>query len=188
MTRKLRHEAVGRRHVQLAALPPLRREKTNAVQRPSWYRCRNVKRTSKLIPPVVLRGALLLVLALLAACVGANDGVRIHFATASPEALAAAEKEPVVWYEFKPGDELPVMFGFIGMAEMGSDELPLVVKRPFWIVAFEDGRTSFSFDGKTLISNPFSRWGMLLGTGEERGKMAVIMYVGPANEAPEQLK
>lgn len=132
--------------------------------------------------------AALLVLATLAVGCGGPQGPKIRYAHASADELAAAEKEPVVWYEFQPGDEVPVVFGFLGMAEMGSDRMRMVVKRPFWIVVFEDGRTEFSFDGETLDPQPFSRWGMLIGRGENRGSTAVLMYIGPASEAPAELR
>jgi len=123
-----------------------------------------------------------------AAACGAPQGPHIRYVQATPEQLAAVEGERMVWYEFQPGDEVPMGFAFLGMAEMGSDSLRMRVQRPFWIVVFESGRTSFSFDGRTLVDNPFSRWGMMIGRGEQRGTTALLMYVGPANEAPAALR
>ncbi|MEM9194664.1 MAG: hypothetical protein AAGF12_36130 [Myxococcota bacterium] len=118
---------------------------------------------------------------------GAPQGPHIHYARATPEQLAAVEDEPVVWYEFRQGDEVPMLFAFLGMGEMGSEDLQMTVTRPFWVVVFEDGRSLFSFDGSSLIQNPFSRWGLIIGRGENRGSTALLMYVGPRDEAPEEL-
>lgn len=126
------------------------------------------------------------VLLLLVSACGAPQGPHIRYAQATPQELAAAEQEDTVWYEFHPGDEITMLFAFLGMAEMGG-ELRMVVKREFFIVTHK-GRTYFSFDGRSLEANPFSRWGMLIGRGNERGRTALMMYVGPANEAPAELR
>lgn len=132
--------------------------------------------------------AALTVVVFLGACVTAPQGPRVRYAQASQEELASAEKEPVVWYEFQPGDEFPVMFVFAGMGQMGGEEIPFVVKRPFWVVVFEDGRSEISFDGETFDPNPFSRWAMMIGRGESRGNTGFLLYVGPAGEAPAELQ
>lgn len=132
--------------------------------------------------------ALAFLVALTLSACGAPQGPRIRYVHASPQQLAAAENEDVVWYEFQPGDEGPIGFLFLGMAEIAPTEVRMVVQRQFWIVVFKDGRTMFSFDGRRLQQNPFSRWGMLIGRGEHRGSMALLMYVGPQNEAPAQLR
>jgi len=124
----------------------------------------------------------------LAAGCGAPQGPRVRYVQATPEQLASVEGERVVWYEFQTGDQVPMGFAFLGMAEMGSNDLRMTVRRPFWIVVFQSGRTSFSFDGRHLEDNPFSRWGMVIGRGEQRGSAGLLMYVGPANEAPAALR
>lgn len=126
-------------------------------------------------------------LAMMVGC-GAPQGPHVRYVQASPEQLASVEGEQVVWYEFQAGDEVPMGFAFLGMAELGSNNLRMTVRRPFWIVVFQSGRTSFSFDGHTLVDNPFSRWGMMVGRGDQRGSMALLMYVGPADEAPPALR
>jgi hypothetical protein len=124
----------------------------------------------------------------LVGCGFGPSGPRVRYAHATPEQLAAAENERAVWYEFQPGDELTLAFALLGMGEMASDQMRMVVKRPFWIVVHKGGRTDFSFDNKRLESNPFSRWGMAVGKGEHRGKLMFLMYVGVEREAPASLR
>jgi len=119
---------------------------------------------------------------------GAPQGPRVRYAHASIQELASVEGEQVVWYEFQTGDRFPAAFLLAGMAEATEGELQLVVRRPFWVVVFASGRAEFSFDGRRLVRNPFSRWGFLIGRGETRGSAAFVMYVGPANEAPAELR
>ncbi len=135
----------------------------------------------------IVRSLLLVLLVMVCAC-GSSQGPRVRYANASPQELAAAENEPVVWYEFQPGDQVPVDFAFLGMAEMGAERLRMVVQRPFWIVVHQNGHVNFSFDNRRQVANPFSRWGFLIGEGDRRGRTGLVMYVGPAHEAPAQLR
>ena len=138
----------------------------------------------------VSSGGFMVMVALVAlfslACVKTPQGPHVHYARATPQDLASVENQATVWYEFKVGDQVPMSFVFIGMAEMAANNLRMVVKRHFFIVRHND-RQFFSFDGRTLVQNPFSRWGMVIGRGQDRGNAAVMMYVGPANEAPRDL-
>jgi hypothetical protein len=126
----------------------------------------------------------------LAAC-GAPQGPHVRFARASAGEIHAAEQSgQVVWYDFDVGDEVPLVFGLVGVSEAFTDPpARMVAQRPFSIVVFPDGRTMFSFDGHSLTSGQMAaRWSMALGTENDRGRAALILYIGRPQDIPPELR
>lgn len=119
----------------------------------------------------------------------APQGPHVRVAHASAAEMNAHKDAKVVWYEFQKGDVVPMKFALIGMVQAeGPNDMKLVATRPFYVVTFKDGRTMFSFDGKKLVAEPFAKWAMLVGPGEQRGETAFLLYVGRRDEMPEQLR
>jgi hypothetical protein len=95
----------------------------------------------------------------------------------------------VVWYDFEPGDDVPIVLGLIGIAEAVSQPpARMVARRHFSIVMFPDGRTYFSFDGRRLIDGThLARWTMGLEPTDEGGGVAVLlMFIGQQQDMPDQ--
>ncbi len=81
-------------------------------------------------------------------CLGPT-GPHIHVASATKADLVAAKDADTVWYEFKPGDEVPFQFLFIGVAMTEGPPLTLIAKEHFWLVMSENHPMQISYDGKT---------------------------------------
>jgi hypothetical protein len=123
-------------------------------------------------------------------CGGGPQGPRVRFTQATPAQLAALEGERTVWFEFVPGDEVPMSFVLAGIFESVTPEpIRLVAKQHFWVVQ-RDGATFFSFDGRRLVrGDQLAKWGLLLGTsGEQAGRAGVILLVGRPQDLPPQLR
>ncbi len=68
--------------------------------------------------------------------------------------LESLDSEQYVWYEFQPGDVIPVQFGFLGAVEGGSNGDSLLrAKHTFYFVTAKNGPVKLSFDGKTLAAD-----------------------------------
>lgn len=123
----------------------------------------------------------------LAAC-GGPQGAHVRFARASPSEIQAAQNSgQVVWYDFEAGDEVPLEFGLIGVADAETEQpTRMIARRPFSIVIFPDGRTYFSFDGGTL-TNPqmAARWTVALGADDQRGRAAFLLFIGQQQDLVE---
>src|SRR5687767_1020972 len=92
-----------------------------------------------------------LVLALFTVGCGATMGPKVRVATATPAELKAAEEADNVWYEFQPGDVIPVNLAFLGAFEGGARQ-PAVfrAKQRMFFVMFKNAPMQISFDGKTF--------------------------------------
>lgn len=87
----------------------------------------------------------------LSACVKAPMGPKVRVATATASQLQSLENEDSVWYEFQPGDIVPVEFGFLGAVEGGAEKPSVLrAKKLFYFVTQKNGPIQLSFDGKTL--------------------------------------
>lgn len=125
--------------------------------------------------------------AVLSGC-GPKVGRKIRVATASPAELEAALQEDNVWYEFQPGDVVPVQLGFLGVFEGGSQG-PAVfrAKQPFYFVASKNGPMQISFDGKTFAGQQGSQTLIVVvprkdGNG---GQLGWMIYIGQGNPEAE---
>lgn len=131
--------------------------------------------------------------ALLVALVGCGgpQGPRVRFTQATPNQLAALQNEPTVWFEFHPGDEVPMSFVLAGIFESATPQpVRMVAKQHFWVVVQREGTTFFSFDGRRLVrGDQLAKWGLLLGTsGEQAGRSGVILLVGRPQDLPPDLR
>ncbi len=141
----------------------------------------------------VLGGAGLCLLActlFLGACV-APTGPHIRVATATAAQLKAAENEDNVWYEFQPGDVIPVQFGYLGAVEGGlQGPAALRAKQHFFLVASKQGAMQISFDGKTY-AGPNSSQSIIAVVpqkGAQGGQLLWIIYMGESGDPKAELK
>ena len=128
----------------------------------------------------VLRLSLALSLLTLGACGPRTTGPHVRFAQASAADLHAAQQSgQVVWYDFEPGDDVPIVLGVIGMAEAVSQPpARLVARRHFSIVLFPDGRTFFSFDGRHLVDpTHLARWTIGLEPNDDTGSGVAVLLI-----------
>ena len=138
-----------------------------------------------------IRLALLFLALLSAAGCGAPQGPHVRFAQASQAAIETARSSgQVVWYDFEAGDEVPIMFGLIGVSEAISEQPSrMVARRPFSIVIFPDGSTMFSFDGRSLTSPQVAaRWSIALDADAEGGRAGLLLFIGEHEDLPEGLR
>lgn len=139
----------------------------------------------------VLRLSLALALLTLAACGPRSQGPHLRFAQASAvDIRAAAESGQIIWYDFEPGDEVPMILGLVGMAEAISEPpARMVAKRHFSIVVFPDGRTFFSFDGEHLVrGEQLARWTIGLEPAGAGGGAVLLMFVGQPQDMPQEMR
>lgn len=132
----------------------------------------------------------LLFLPLCVAC-GAPQGPHVRFAHASGAEIEAAQGSgQVVWYDFEAGDDVPFGLGLLGIAEAVTEEpVRMVARRDFSIVMFPDGRTMFSFDGRSLVSSQsVARWSIALGAHEGQARGVIVLVLGRRQDLPEELR
>lgn len=140
---------------------------------------------------VATKISVLVVGLLISACVKAPIGPRIRVATATLEELESVENESSVWYEFQPGDLIPVQFGFLGDVGGGSDGNSIMrAKKLFYFVTSKDGPTRLSFDGKTLAGESTNQAVIAVvprkdGVG---GQLVWMVYMGAAGDPEAEIK
>jgi hypothetical protein len=120
-------------------------------------------------------------------CVGAQ-APRVRFAKASAAQLHAVENENVVWYEFQPGDRVPLNFVVVGVAEAAHESIQLVAKRPFFIVLQKGAPPALSFDGQSVAYGNGGETFLALGRRKGENEITLISYVGKAEEMPAELQ
>ena len=135
-------------------------------------------------------GLALLLTSLAVAC-GPQMGRRVRVATATPAELEAALNEDNVWYEFQPGDVIPVRIGFLGAMQGGADgPAGFRAKQQFFLVSSKNGPMRISFDGKTFAGPDGSQTLILViprkdGKG---GQLGWLIYMGAAGNPEAELK
>lgn len=107
-------------------------------------------------------------------------GPKVRVATASTEELRKVEDEDNVWYEFQPGDVIPVQLGFMGVMEGGSREAVFRAKKHFYFVMFKNAPMQISFDGKTFAGPRGSQSLIAVVPREDGqgGKLGWFIYMG----------
>jgi hypothetical protein len=131
---------------------------------------------------------------LLAMSVGgcmAPRGPHIRVATATPEQLASAKNEDNVWYEFQPGDVVPVQLLFLGAVEGGSDgPAGFRAKQRFYFVTSKNGPMRISFDGETFAGENASQWvvAVLPRKDGKGGQLGWVIYLGEAGDPEAAMK
>jgi hypothetical protein len=132
---------------------------------------------------------ILLVLAGLTGCGAGLSGPRVRFATATEQQLQAVQAEDIVWYEFRQGDEVPLHFVLVGVAEGENDKpIALRAKRTFYLVTFKNRPPAFSFDGKSIVTQDSGKVGITLGRIEGANRAAVVVFVGQQSDMPPDLQ
>jgi hypothetical protein len=128
-------------------------------------------------------------LALGALACGPSVGPKIRVATATPQQIEAAEDQDNVWYEFQPGDVIPVQFAFLGVMEGGSREAVFRAKRHFWFVMFKNAPMQVSFDGETFAGshNSQSMIGVIPRKDGQGGQLGWFIYMGESGDARAEL-
>ncbi|MCC6554567.1 MAG: hypothetical protein IT372_16430 [Polyangiaceae bacterium] len=130
-------------------------------------------------------------IAVLSGCAAAPQGPRIRVATATPAEIEAVKDKDDVWFEFQPGDIVPVAFAFLGVAEGGSDQPALLrAKRQFFFVMSKDGPMRISFDGQTFAGPQSSQAviGVMPRQGENGGQVGWIIYLGESGDVKAELE
>ena len=111
----------------------------------------------------------------------------IHFATATEAQIAAVETEDEMWFEFRPGDEVPLNVGMVGVAEALGEGIVLVAKKRFFIVMRRGLPPALSFDGESVAyegSTSFLGFNRRDGTNQ----VNVLTYVGEYQDMPPELR
>ncbi len=135
--------------------------------------------------------SLVLAVLTLTACGPRSAGPHVRFSQASAADLeAAAQSNQIIWYDFEPGDEVPIILGLVGIAQAVSEPpARMIARRHFSIVVFPDGRTFFSFDGERLVSGEqLARWNITLEPAGQGGGAVLLMFIGQAQDMPEGMR
>lgn len=117
-------------------------------------------------------------------CMGPS-GPRIHVASATKADLAAAENADTVWYEFKPGDQVPFQFLFIGVAVAGDEPILLHAKQHFWLVMTENQPMRISYDGRTVSQQQTELVVAVVPDQNDKAKLLWLNYVGEGSAQEE---
>lgn len=121
----------------------------------------------------------------------APQGPHVRVATATTEELKAAETKDGVWYDFEPGDIVPVQFGFIGVME-GGTETPVVfrAKRRFSFITHKNQPMQISFD-RQGVAGPSSHQTVIAVLPRPDGKggqLGWLLYIGESGDVESELK
>ncbi|NUO54765.1 MAG: hypothetical protein HOV80_38480 [Polyangiaceae bacterium] len=125
-----------------------------------------------------------LLLGALAGC--APPPTYIRFVNATEAQLAAVEQDGVAWYEFQPGDEVPLNMAVLGVSEAAAEGIVLRAKKRFYIVVRRGASPAFSFDGQTIAYGSETFLGF--GRDGDKNTLNVLTYLGPREEMPEKLR
>ena len=127
---------------------------------------------------------------LLSACMG-PQGPHVRVATATAAELDALKDKDNVWYEFQPGDIVPVEFLFLGAVE-GGDEKPAVLraKRRFFFAMDSQGMMHISFDGKTFAGPESSKSviAVIPRADGKGGQLGWVIYIGESGNVKAELE
>ena len=124
----------------------------------------------------------------LTACGGAPRGPHVRMAHASATEIEAAQAtNGPVFYDFEPGDRVPILLGVMGLFEAFAEPAPtLIARRQFSVVIYPNGNTFFSIEGGRLMSaNALARWGLAFEGTPSGGQAALVLLVGRAEDMPE---
>lgn len=125
----------------------------------------------------------------LLAC-GPRMGPKVRVATATAEQLRAVEDEDNVWYEFQPGDIIPVQLGFLGAMEGGSrGAVVFRAKQHFYFVMQKNGPMQISFDGESYAPQNGSQSLIAVVPREDGkgGQLGWFIYMGESGDPKGEL-
>lgn len=140
---------------------------------------------------IAIKMSFLLAALLVGACTKVPMGPRVRVATATAAELRAMEKEDSVWYEFQPGDVIPVQFGFLGSVDGGSDGASVLrAKQQFFFVTSKNGPIRLSFDGKTLAGDKANQSIIAVVPREDGqgGQLVWVVYMGQSGNPEAELE
>lgn len=137
--------------------------------------------------------SLFLVLTLLTLASGCafKEAPRVRVATATEKQLDAVREEPVVWYEFLEGDEVPIDLAFFGVMQ-GAIDGPLVIraKQKFYFIMSKNFPMRVSFDGVSEAAPQANQ--TLIGVAAREdgkgGKLGWMIFMGPSGDPEGELK
>ena len=134
-----------------------------------------------------LFSAVVVATALSVVACGAPQGRRVRFVNATAAELEAAEQERIVWYEFRPGDDVPLAMVFTGVVESATP-IHAKAKRNFWLVVQKNRPIEFSFDGEHVVNQNAGQVALALGHHEGSNHVGVLVYLGRPEDTPDALK
>lgn len=137
--------------------------------------------------PSFLFSAALVALCLSTAACSPPQGRRVRFVNATAAELEAATQERTVWYEFQPGDDVPLAMVFTGVVESATP-IHAKAKRNFWLVVQKDRPIEFSFDGEHVVNQNAGQVALALGRAEGGNQVGVLVYLGRPEDTPAELK
>jgi hypothetical protein len=116
-------------------------------------------------------------------------GPMVRVATATPAQLEAVQEQDNVWYEFQPGDVVPIQFGFLGVVDGGSKGAVFRAKQHFYFVMFKHAPMQISFDGKTFAGERASQSliGVIPREDGKGGELGWFIYMGESGDARAEL-
>ncbi len=120
----------------------------------------------------------------------AASGPHVRVATATPDQLKSVDGQDNVWYEFMPGDVIPVQFGYLGAVEGGSSgPAAFRAKQHFFLVATRQG-IQISFDGKTFAGPDSSQSVIAVVPRKDGrgGKLVWVIYMGESGDPKAELQ
>lgn len=121
-------------------------------------------------------------------CGGAPQGPHVRLASATAVEIETAQHSgDPVWYDFEPGDQVPMLLGVVGLFDAAASPPPVMIaRRRFSVVIYPNGNTFFSIEGGGLISaNQLGRWAIGFGAGPNgRGAAEMILMVGRPQDVP----
>lgn len=127
---------------------------------------------------------------LLGGCM-APTGPHIRVATATADQLKSVEGQDDVWYEFMPGDVIPVQFGYLGAVEGGSrGPAAFRAKQHFFLVATKQGGIQISFDGKSFAGPESSQSVIAVVPRKDGhgGQLVWVIYMGESGDPKAELQ
>lgn len=142
--------------------------------------------SGKMRPPVLFATALV-ALSLSAIACGPPQGRRVRFVNATAAELEAATQERTVWYEFQPGDDVPLAMVFTGVVESATP-IRAKAQRNFWLVVQKDRPIEFSFDGEHVVSQNAGQVALALAHADGGNHVGVLVYLGRPEDTPTELK
>ena len=128
---------------------------------------------------------LLLVLGAVA-CGGAKKNI-VRFTAATQAQLDAGQSGTETWFEFQPGDEVPLNIGIVGAAETLAQGLSLVAKQRFFIVVFPHGPPRLSFDGEHIAFQGSESF-LAFSRESDTNMIGVLTYLGLPENMPVELR
>ena len=132
---------------------------------------------------------LLFVLALVVSASSCVPPTYLRVATATPADFERVSKLDAVWYEFQPGDEVPLNILYFGAMQAAASGIGLQAKSPFYLVAYKNQPMYVSYDGQNL--SPYQLRFIVAVTPRkdgQGGQVNWVTYLGNAANPEAELE